>query len=118
MIAKQISEKEERIRREIEEDRAYGARIAKEAAAAEEAEKKKSQIKKQSLLEQEKYLQAQIQLLKERKREERAEMSRVEKQMNSDLLNTIKAGGKKMPPVKVDPAKPFEWRYKQRRTPF
>jgi len=118
MIAKQIREKEERIRKEIEEDRAYGARIAKEAAAAEEAENKKSQIKKKSLLEQEKYLQAQIQLLKERKREERAEMSRVEKQMNSDLLATIKAGGKQMPPVKVDPAKPFEWRYKQRRTPF
>lgn len=117
MIALQIREKEDRIRKEIEEDRAYGKQRLEEAKAADEKDRKKHEAQRRKLLEQEEFLRKQVELIEERKQNEMAEMSQTEKSMNADLMARIKKGPK-MKDIKIDPRKPFEWRYKTRRAPF
>merc|ERR1712096_351913 len=101
-IAQQIKDKEERIRNEIEEDRAYGAKLKDVADAAEIAEGKVQKKRKEKLLEQQAFLKEQVAGIEKRKLEQRAEISETEKLINKKLLDAIQTGEKQQSEIKVD----------------
>lgn len=118
VIALQIREKEDRIRREIEEDREYGRLLKIDSERAEAEEQGKIDRRKAVSLEQEKFLDEQILAVEHRKLMAMAEMSTTEAAMNRDLLSRVKSGHSGVVKPKINPSAPFEWRYKRTSKPF
>jgi len=118
VIALQIREKEDRIRREIEEDREYGRLLKIDTDRAEAEEQAKIDRRKAVSLEQEKFLNEQVAAVEHRKLMAMAEMSNTEAAMNRDLLSRVKSGQSAVRKPKINPSAPFEWRYKRTSKPF
>lgn len=118
VIAAQIREKEDRIRQEIEEDREYGQKLKDDTDRAVAEEEAKQARRRGKAEEQAKFIQEQVEAVERRKLLAMAEMSQTEAAMNKDLLDCVLTGKSMIRKPKINPAAPFEWRYKKTSKPF
>jgi hypothetical protein len=117
-LAAQIIAKKERMKREIEEDRAYGRQLQRQSEEFLQKQREEESIKQKKLTEQARFLEEQIKLVQKRKEEEKTEMNETEKQLNSHLLKTVKEGKMQVKEQPHNPQRPYEWRYNYRKAPF
>lgn len=118
VIAQQIREKEDRIRREIEEDREYGRLLKADTDRQQAVEDAKVDKRKKVCLEQKVFLDEQVKAVEHRKLMAMAEMSETEAAINKDLLARVQSGESGVTKPQINPMAPFEWRYKRNSKPF
>lgn len=119
-LKQQMKDKEDRLYAEIIADRKYGVEASRLAKLSLEKEKTVQEKRIQKLYKQAEYIKEQIAANKDRELKARADMNDDEKHMNADLIRIINQPEKtnNVPQMKIDPKRPFEWRYNYRKKPF